>query len=268
MSRCLLPLAFSALLATGMTTNASAGSQQGSDPRLPIEEVTAFADQVQQDLAARGAHLAIVSRVGRDPSELPNGIAYTHVGIWVYSDLTTDDGREFRGYRVHNLYQRADDLDVSDLVEDNPVDFFAGAQSLDAGVIVPDRRLQAKLLDVITGPAYANLHNVQYSAVANPDNNDYQNCTEHTLNLLMAALYDTNDMSRIKANIRAHFQPQEIEVSPLKRLVGPLIMEGITMRDQDGTVRTTTFTTLADFMEEFGLAETVHRQTETGTAPL
>ncbi len=268
MSRLLLSLAICALLATGLVNNADAGSQQGHDPKLPIEDVTSFAEQVERNLAARGAHVAIVSRVGRDPAELPEGIAYTHVGIWVYSDLTLDDGSQARGYRVHNLYQRAEDLDVSDLVQDDPVDFFAGAQSLDAGIIIPDRRLQAKLLDVLTSPAYANLHNANYSAIANPNNNDYQNCTEHTLNLLMAALYDTDDMSRIKANIRVHFEPQEINVSPVKRLLGPVIMDGVTMRDQGNTVRTTTFTTIADFMKRFELAESVHRQTRASITPL
>ncbi len=261
MSRFFPAIAVATLLVSGMTSHADAGSVQPDQAILPIEEVAAFADQVQGDLAARGAHLAIVSRVGRDPSALPEGITYTHVGIWVYSDMTKEDGSHVRGYRVHNLYQRADDPDVSDLVQDGPIDFFAGAQSLDAGIIIPDRRLQAKLLDVITGPSYAKLHNAQYSAVANPDSNEFQNCTEFTLNLLMAALYDTDDMQRIKANIQEHFRAQPIKVDPLKRLLGPIVMEGIAMSDQASTVRTATFTTTADFMERFDLTESVHRQT-------
>jgi len=268
MSRLMHALAISALLTTGMANGADAGSFQGGDAKLPIEDVTSFADQVERNLAARGAQVAIVSRVGRDPADLPEGIAYTHVGLWVYSDITLEDGSQVRGYRVHNLYQRAEDLDVSDLVQDSPVEFFAGAQSLNAGIIVPDRRLQTKLLDVITSPAYSDLHNAKYSAVANPDNNDYQNCTEHTLNLLMAAVYQTNDMSQIKANIKAHFDPQEIDVDPVKRLLGPIVMDGVTMRDQGNTVHTTTFTTLADFMKDFELAESVHQQTRASITPL
>lgn len=268
MSRFLLAFALCTLAVTGTANKADAGSRQGNDSSLPIEDVSAFAGQVQQTLAEHGAQLAIISRVGRDPSELPKGIAYTHVGIWIYSDMTLNDGRKVRGYRVHNLYQRADNPDVSDLIQDGPIDFFAGAQRLDAGIIIPDRRLQAKLLNVIASPAYASLHNASYSAVANPANNDFQNCTEYTLNLLMAALYDTNDMSRIKANIRAHFQPQEIEVSPLKRLLGPIVMDGISMSDQEDAIRTTTFTTLADFMKLFELTESVQRQTETSITPL
>ncbi|MEM9625506.1 MAG: DUF2145 domain-containing protein [Pseudomonadota bacterium] len=268
MKSLLITVAAAILLALGAVTGAEAGSRQSSDPTLPIEEVSAFADQVQQKLAEQGAHVALVARVGRDPAQLPDGIVYTHVGIWVYSNIEMEDGRTVRGYAVHNLYQRAEDLNVSDLVQDYPADFFAGAYSLDAGVVVPDRRLQAKLLDVINAPTYQKMHNPRYSVVANPNSNAFQNCTEHTLNLLMAALYDTDDMARIKANTQAHFEPQVVKISPLKRLVGPMVMDGVTMSDQTSTVRTTTFTTIANFMDRFDLVENAYRLTPTKVTPL
>ena len=263
MSRTALSLA-ALMLAAG----AEAGSRQSDNPVLPIEQVSEFADTVQAELAERGAHVAIVSRVGRDPAQLPDGIGYTHVGIWVYSTITMEDGREVRGYAVHNLYQRAGDLDVSDLVQDYPVDFFAGAYSLDAGVVIPDPRLQTKLLQVLTGPTYRKLHNPSYSVIANPDTDTYQNCTEHTLNVLMAALYDTDDLGRIKANIREHFEPQAIQVSPIKRLVGPLVMDGVAMDDQTGTIQTSTFTTIARFMSDHDLSDSAYRMTPVGITPL
>lgn len=268
MKRLITSFAAAIILVVGTITGVEAGSRQSDDPTLPIEEVSAFADQVQKQLADQGAHVALVARVGRDPAQLPDGIAYTHVGIWVYSNIEMADGRTVRGYAVHNLYQRADDLNVSDLIQDYPADFFAGAYSLDAGVIVPDPRLQAKLLDVINTPTYQELHNTRYSVVANPDSNAFQNCTEHTLNLLMAALYDTDDMARIKANTRAHFSPQIVEVSPLKRLIGPMVMDGVTMSDHTSTVRTTTFTTIAGFMDRFDLLEDAYRLTPNKLTPL
>ncbi len=268
MSTTLKSLAAATFLATSLMADAEAGSWQSDAPVLPIEEVSEFADQVQAELAKRGAHVAIVSRVGRDPAQLPRGISYTHVGIWVYSDITMDDGRTVRGYAVHNLYQRANDLDVSDLIQDYPADFFAGAYSLDAGVIIPDPRLQEKLLAVLNSPTYGKVHNPRYSVVANPDNNVYQNCTEHTLNVLMAALYDTDDVDRIKANIRAHFEPQAIEVNPIKRLVGPLVMDGVAMDDQIGTIRTSTFTSIARFMVTHQLSDDPFRMTPVRITPL
>lgn len=264
MSRFIASMITTALLVVGLANGASAGSRQSDDPTLPIQDVSEFADQVQKSLADQGAHVALVSRIGRDPAQLPDGIAYTHVGLWVYSNIKMDDGREVRGYAVHNLYQRADDPDVSDLIQDYPADFFAGAYSLDAGIIVPDSRLQAKLLDAINAPVYKELHNPKYSVVANPNSNDFQNCTEHTLNLIMAALYDTDDMQRIKANTEAHFRPQPIEISPLKRLVGPMVMDGVTMSDHMSTVHTATFTTINRFMKRYDLIEKAYRLTPTG----
>ena len=144
-----------------LPTVATAGSSASGNPVLPTADVAAFADRVQRDLAARGAQVAIVGRVGRDPEILPVGINYTHVGFWVYSRITRADGSQGRGYRVHNLYQSAGDLTRSDLVQDSPGDFFASVFEMDAGIIIPDPRLQRKLLDVIDSPTYANLHNAR-----------------------------------------------------------------------------------------------------------
>lgn len=268
MSSKALSLAAATLVAAGLTAQAEAGSRQSESPVLPIEQVSDFADQVQAELAAHGAHVAIVSRVGRDPAQLPDGISYTHVGIWVYSNITMEDGRSVRGYAVHNLYQRAENLDVSDLVQDYPADFFAGAFSLNAGVIIPDPRLQAKLLAVVNSPTYKKLHNPSYSVVANPENGAYQNCTEHTLDVLMAALYDTDDLARIKANIRAHFEPETIRINPIKRLVGPLVMDGVAMDDQTGAIQTSTFTTIARFMANHDLSDGAYRMTPVSVTPL
>ncbi|MEJ8560297.1 DUF2145 domain-containing protein [Yoonia sp. GPGPB17] len=197
----------------------SAGSSAAGNPILPAQDVAAFSNKVQRDLAARGANVAIVSRVGRDPAVLPDGINYTHVAFWVYSRITQADGSTGTGYRVYNLYQREGDLTQSDLVQDTPADFFLlSAHSLDAGIIIPDPRLQRQLIDVIASPTYAALHNSRYSVLANPRSGQFQNCTEHTLDVLMAALYDTSDPAQIKANIAAYFTPQPVPLNGLQRL--------------------------------------------------
>jgi hypothetical protein len=208
---CACALALTTL--TPLVTNA--GSSAATSPLLPHAEVAAFSNRVQQDLASRGAIVAIVSRVGRDPSDMPSGIEYTHVAFWVYSRITQADGSKGTGYRVYNLYQTAGDLTKGSLVQDMPADFFAGAYSLHAGIVIPDSRLQRKLLEVIGGPAYAQLHNPVYSVLANPTSGQFQNCTEHTLNVLFAAIYDTSDQQQIRANITAYFEPQHAQIGGL-----------------------------------------------------
>ena len=236
-----------------------AGSSEAAAAKLPQAEVAAFANRVQQDLAARGAHVAIVSRVGRDPRKLPSGVNYTHVSFWVYSQIKHPDGRSGRGYRVYNLYQKSDNQTRSHLVQDSPVDFFAGAHKLDAGIIIPDIRLQKKLLKVIASPTYASLHNASYSVLANPNTNQFQNCTEHTLDVLFASIYDTKNVNQIKANIAAHFQPQVIQIGGLKRLLAPAISQALTTTDHREKIATATFGSIARFMDKNKLAKVTYR---------
>jgi hypothetical protein len=228
---------------------------------LPAGEVAAFSNRVQQDLAGRGANVAIVARVGRDPALLPDGIRYTHVAFWVYSRITQADGSTGMGYRIYNLYQRDGNLTRSDLVQDTPGDFFAGAHRLDAGIIIPDPRLQRKLLDVIASPAYAALHNPSYSVLANPGSSQFQNCTEHTLDVLMAALYDTTDPRQIKANIDAYFEPQQVRLGGLQRLLAPAASKALTTADHGAVVKTATFGSIRRFMEGNDLSELTYRIT-------
>lgn len=246
------------LLAVAFPTLSHAGSSEAGVPILPRTEVAAFAADVERDLAARGAHVAIVARVGRDPASLPEGIRYTHVAYWVYSRIQHEHGSTSTGYRAYNLYQLSDEPTRSRLVQDSPTDFFAGAYALDAGIIVPKLALQAKLLEVIDGPAYASLHNTRYAVLANPLSRAFQNCTEHTLDVLMASLYDTSDPMRIKANIRAHFQPQPVAVGGLKRLFAPALSGALVTSDHGTGIRTATFTTIGRFMQRYDLAQDVY----------
>lgn len=240
---------------------ASAGSSEATKPRLPAAEVAAYSNRVQQDLAARGANIAIVSRMGRDPSVLPPGVQYTHVAFWVYSQITQADGKTGRGYRVYNLYQRAEDGTRSQLVQDSPADFFAGAYRLDAGVIIPDARLQKKLLKTIASPVYADLHNANYSVLANPATTQFQNCTEHTLDVLVASIYDTKDVAQIKANVAAYFEPQPISLGGVQRLLAPIASQALTTEDHGSSVATATFGSIARFMQKHDLASSVYRIT-------
>lgn len=256
------------LLAVAMPTLANAGSSESTDPILPMEEVAAFATGVEQDLAARGAHVAIVGRVGRDPATLPDGITYTHVAYWVYSQLQHADGTTSTGYRVYNLYQFDDDRTRSRLVEDSPTDFFAGAHTLDAGIIIPKPALQAKLVSVIGGPTYSALHNPRYAVLANPESQDYQNCTEHTLDVLMASLYDTADPRRIKANITAHFEPQPIEIGGLKRYLAPALSGALVTTDHGEQIRTATFGSIGRFMQRYDLSDDIYRITVDPDRPI
>jgi len=242
-------------------TFATAGSSAAGKPQLPADQVAAFANRVQLDLATRGAHVAIVARMGRDPRTLPKGVRYTHVSYWVYSQLKKADGTTAQGYQVYNLYQDDKISTLSHLVQDSPADFFAGATRLDAGIIIPDVRLQKKLLKVIASPTYSALHNPHYSVLANPENGQFQNCTEHTLDVLMASIYGTSDIDRIRADIAAYFRPTPIPVGGFKRAFATLASQALTTTDHGSTVATATFTSIAQFMKDNKLQSQIYRLT-------
>ncbi|MCX7193296.1 MAG: DUF2145 domain-containing protein [Proteobacteria bacterium] len=246
-----------ALLGTCLlaTLPVQAGSFSSSSAAAEIkftpEQIIKFAKQVEKTLAAKGAHVAILARMGRPASELPEGMHFTHVAFVVYSQITAADGRTLPGYAIYNLYQQDKHPDVSDLVQDFPVDFFAGVAVLEAGIIIPSAKLQQRLLDVINSPTYAALHDPHYSLIANPYTLGRQNCTEHTLDVISAAIYQTGDIKRIKANEIAYFKAQPVNVNPFKLALGSLFSSEISTSDQPDAPVTATFETIAKFLQKY-----------------
>jgi hypothetical protein len=234
-----------------------AGSGNNDQTYLPAEDLVVLAKKVEKYAAKRGARVFLLARVGRPLEDLPKGIRYTHVSYAVYSMIKTKDGRTLPGYAIHNLYQREDDPARSDLVVDYPVDFLSGAHAARVGVIIPTPAMQKRLYEVITSDSSAKLHNPSYSAIANPYNARYQNCTEYVLDVLNAAIYRTDDIKQLKANTRAYFHAQEVKINPLKLYLGVIFKPEVRISDQHGKVETTTFGSLVKYMQENGLADSV-----------
>lgn len=239
------------LLALVFCRPALGGSQAGGEIHFPVDQIVKFSKQVEKTLAQKGARVAIIARVGRPPSELPEGMHFTHVSFAVYSEITTADGRKLPGYAIYNLYQNNEKPDTSSLVQDFPVDFFAGVAALEAGIVIPSAELQRRLLTTLSSATYKNLHDPRYSAIANPFTLGRQNCTEHTLDVINAAIYQTSDINRIKASEKAYFTAQPVNVSPLKLMLGSMFSTEITLSDHPQSPVTATFETIAAYLEKF-----------------
>jgi len=236
-----------------VTLPAQAGSQAGGG-ELGVEQAALTGKRLERALAARGARVAIVARVGRPRDQLPEGIRYTHVAYAVYSRVRLADGRTVPGYTFYNLYQRADQPDVSDLVSDYATDFYLGAVMEETAVLIPTPEVQRRLLQVIGSPAYARLHNPHYSVIANPYDPSRQNCTEMVLDTLQTALYGEQPPARRKADLQAWFEAQPVNISPLKLLAGSIAAPGVSLADHHGeAVRTATFGSLGRYMARYHL---------------
>lgn len=244
-----------AVLCLLITVGVHAGSQAPSKSVFQPEQVIDFAKQVEQYAADQQAYAFIIGRVGRPQKDLPKGIQFTHTAVAVYSAIELDDGTTEYGYAIHNLYQRADNPGQSDIVVDYPVDFFWGAQTLKAGIVIPTPAVQQQIIALISEQKHLALHNPRYSVVANPFNSERQNCTEFTLDMLQSAMYQTQDVKRIKANNQAYFTPQRVRISPLKLAVGSMVSDGLTTSDHRGKVRTATFTTIARYLNQYNLTQ-------------
>ncbi|MCJ8274630.1 MAG: DUF2145 domain-containing protein [Psychrosphaera sp.] len=256
MMRCFTLLCFCLF----MNTTATAGSREGEvNPQLNVEQLIDFAKLVEKTAAKQGARVFLLGRVGRASDEMPQGIEYTHTALAVYSMITTDEGKQVPGYAIYNLYQKNDALSQSELVIDYPVNFFAGAAELKAGIAIPTPAVQKRLLALIASGEYQALHNPNYSILANPFNSQFQNCTEFTLDLLNAAIYQTKNIAQLKANAKAYFKPQQLEMSGLKLQMAAIFMDDLTLADHQSKVKTATFSSIVRYLAENNLL--LHHQT-------
>ncbi|MFT4929031.1 MAG: hypothetical protein ACI8WB_005158 [Phenylobacterium sp.] len=236
---------------------ANAGSQQGDvnsefKKEFDQQQLFAFSKQVERAAAAQGAKVFLLARLGRASADLPKGIEFTHTGIAVYSMITTADGQSQPGYAIYNLYQQNQDPARSELVIDYPADFFAGASQLKAGIVIPDKALQQRLLAQIQAGGLKSLevlHNDRYSTLANPFNSQFQNCTEFVLDVINAAIYQTRDIKQLKANSKAHFSGQKVNIGGFALTMAAWMMDDLSLADHDGKVTTATFSTIRQYLK-------------------
>lgn len=271
MIRSLLMAAGLATLFLTATPEAAAfdSSENTVSGRFTPEETASFSKEIETALAAKGARVAMVFRAGRPRDHLPDGFNYTHGAFWVYQPSLAPDGREVMGYSVYNLYSGDGETlpkSRSHLVQDFPFDFVAGSQEDDIAIIIPAPEVQKRLYSVIASPAYEALHVPEYTLIANPADPRYQNCTEFLMDLLAAAVWQTDDYAQIKVNLGAYFEPAEVrDASGLKRFFAPMADPRLRSDDHKGRVRTATFETIAAFMETNGyLREVFVVDRETG----
>jgi hypothetical protein len=242
-----------------------AGSARVEQSILDPDEVTTFAKNVEKFAAAKGARVFIIARVGRPASELPKGILFTHTALAVYSAIPLETGEVVNGYAIYNLYQTEEKSSKSHLVTDYPIDFFWSAYDLKAGIIIPSIDLQKRLLETIASGRYKKLHNPKYSAISNPFNTKFQNCTEFVLDLINAAIYQTIDKKRLKRNAKAYFKPQRLRINKLKLFFGDLLMEDVSTKDHKRKIYTSTFSTIASYLEKNAMADEILIYHQDGT---
>lgn len=251
MLRLIACLVFAVLVAA---TPAGADSDSRPLDRFTLQEAADFSKQIERELAARGAYVALVFRSGRLREDLPEGIRYTHGAFWVYGPIETMDGQVTYGYAVYNLYHRLDEPRLSYLAQDWPLDFTRGDAVGQVGIIVPTPEMQVRILDVIASDTYDALHQPAYSLLSNPADLRYQNCTEFMLDVIASAAWLRSDRLQIKANLAAYFVPAVVRLTWWERLTAGWFDPRIRLDDQRGPVVVASWASISDFMLAFHLA--------------
>jgi hypothetical protein len=264
-------LSLASCSSTGGGSNpVNAFSAKDAPLHFTAEEAADFSKQIERDLAAKGARLAIVFRSGETRDQLPDGISYTHGAFWVFVPITLDDGRVINGYAVYNLYHgdgKTLAMDKSYLHQDFPIDFTAPSGVDDVAVIIPSPEMQRRILTLMDGPAYTGLHIEPYSLVSNPHDIKYQNCTEFMLDVVAAAAWNTTDMAQLKVNLRKHFKPTVVKTGALERFFAPMMEARIKTDDQGRDIVTATYESMAAFMKANNLLQETYILRRTPSPP-
>ncbi len=248
------PLLLCLVMMFGRLDAGSAQQSYQAIDRYGAEYVEKLSAEVNRQMDERKVNVAFIARCGRPRAEMPEGIDFTHVGIAVFEPVLRDDGQLGYTYCVYNLYQGVDgDKDRSQLVQDFTFDMCSGAVEPEIGIIVPSDELQLRILEVLRSPAYVKFHNPKYNLLANPFNDQYDNCVTHTLKVLVASIYKSDDPERVFSNIRQYFKPSIIKLSMVER-IGVNFMSGVSNKDvEDGKYQTATYASLRDFLSEYKL---------------
>lgn len=249
-------------LAAAVAPAAAQDSFAGKPGRhLSAPQAARFGKALEQDLGARGVRVALVFRSGRPRTSMPEGLAYTHGAFWIYRDIAAADGEHLRGYAVYNLYHGDGETlprSRSHLVQDWPTDFMQGSQEDDVAVIVPSPEMQRRLLGVIDSPLYERLHIASYSLIDNPFDPRHQNCNTFMLDVLGAAVWQTDNPAEIGAGLKAWFHPTTVKTGPLERLFGPMFDERLPTDDQKGAIVTASYESISAFMRDNRLVKDVY----------
>lgn len=249
-----------ALAASAPVAQAFGSSAPSAAEYYSPEDAAAFSKAIEKELAAKGARVAIVFRSGRTRDALPDGVRYTHGSFWVFQPIDTPEGR-VNGYVSHNLFHGdGDDLKKTEsyLATDFPFQFVSASVVDDVAIIIPTPEMQRRILGLMVSGDYETLNRGQYSLIANPHDPKYQNCNEFMLDVVASAAWETDDYLQLKSNLKAYYEPTEIDAGPLAKIFGPIADERLRMGDHRGDIETVTFSSMGQFMVEYGLADAAY----------
>ena len=222
----LFVLTFLQSLAIGVVSGGSEGGcENRTSPDYNVESHTKNAHSAGLALLgyleANVEKLAIVARAGGDISvenfQNPDKQKYTHAGFvyksteqspYLFKHVLNICSGESSGIFVQNLVQFFND----------------GPYFYDFRILVPSPYLQEQIVAVLESDLASTLHNPQYSNIANPFHNDYQNSNGWILSVVASAQAQAHyaqalsSIEQAQNWYRTHFIPSQVKVGALRGL--------------------------------------------------
>lgn len=206
-----LALAIALPFATG-TVHAGRSCEHRPPEAANVQRAMTLAQHTAAALDASGAQVVVLARAGQDLSKY--GLTWSHLG------LAYKDGGRWRV--VHKL--NACGSARSDIYRQGLGEFFLDdLHQYQAGIVVPNPALQARLLPVLRDNRLATrLHTSAYSMVAYPWAQRYQQSNQwaiETLAMAQSTQPETFDRERAQAWLKfSGYEPTTLRLGALTRL--------------------------------------------------
>ncbi|MEM7194623.1 MAG: DUF2145 domain-containing protein [Pseudomonadota bacterium] len=197
-----------------------------------FEKSTAIGLQLLERLEALQPQVALVGRVGSDLEKY--GIKYSHAG------LVFRDHPKGKWVFTHLLNRCA--TRHSELFDEGIIPFFSDTpHKYEAILVIPDRAIQSELQRLLLIRNSRNLHGIEYSALANPFSDQYQNSNQWILEMIAVAksIY-LPEGSRRNALFLAKEQgylPDTVKVGFFKKIAASVTVKNISFDDHDARTR-------------------------------
>ena len=232
-------------------------AQYRTASRDELQRAANFSKRIERELGRRNARIAIVFRATQPREAMETGQRYDHGALWVHSPIETIEGETVYGYAVYGLQRSALSARRSELVQDWPLDFILPETAGEVGIIIPSAAMQDRMLAILGSDAYPALHQPAWSRISNPGDRRYQNSAEFLLDIVGAAAWSTTDRLRIKVNLTAWFEPATVRYGWFGRLTAGWFDPELRLDDQRRVIRFADYDSLANFMLDFNLADSV-----------
>lgn len=200
-----------------------------------MKKASQMAERVLETLNTIDASVVFMGRIGSDMSKY--GMRFSHLGYV----LKQPSGQ----WQVIHLINECR-TDKSTIEHQSLTDFFLDRLfAYDALIVIPTAELQAKLYKILQSPLIETLHQPHYNMLAYPRSEGSQNSNQWVLEILIAAMSDSNATTTIlsrkqilDSTLMQEYQPDTIKLDWLTRLWVRLFKPNINLKELPSVAET------------------------------